>query len=110
MSQQDITLHDIHTLLSGFIQKQEDFNAKQESFNSKQESFNSKQEAFNAKQEAFNAKQESFNSRLEDKLDRFQEDEKANHNLSHRMIMQAYEYINDIKMDNQDIKQPWMKK
>jgi hypothetical protein len=89
MSTKDITLQDIHTLLTGFI---------------------GKQEAFNSKQEAFNSKQEAFNSRLEDKLDRFQEDEKANHNLSHRMIMQAYEYINDIKMEAEDSRQPWMKK
>jgi hypothetical protein len=82
MSQKDITLQDIHALLTGFI----------------------------GKQEAFNSKQEAFNSRLEDKLDRFQEDEKANHNLSHRMIMQAYEYINDIKIETEDSKQPWMKK
>lgn len=75
MSTKDITLQNIHTLLTDFI-----------------------------------GKQEAFNSRLEDKLDRFQEDEKANHNLSHRMIMQAYEYINDIKMEVEDSRQPWMKK
>jgi flagellar hook-basal body complex protein FliE len=89
MSQKDITLQDIYTLLTGFI---------------------GKQGAFNSKQEAFNSKQEAFNSRLEDKLDRFQEDEKANHNLSHRMIMQSYEYINDIKTDMQESKQSWMQK
>jgi hypothetical protein len=54
-----ITLESIHTLLSDFI----------------------------SKQESFNSKQESFNKRLEDKLDDFKAEEKANHNLSHRMIM-----------------------
>jgi predicted RNase H-like nuclease (RuvC/YqgF family) len=96
----EITLESLYDLLSGFI-------SKQEAFNSKQEAFNSKQEAFNSKQEAFNSKQESFNSRLEDRLDRFQEEEKANHNLTHRMIGQAFEHISDIESHLTDKNPKW---
>jgi hypothetical protein len=81
MTQKDTTLQDIYELLIGFI----------------------------GKQESFNAKQESFNSRIETKIDRIQEEETANHNLSHRMILQAYGYINDIKTTMDSEKEPWLK-
>ena len=124
----EITLESIYELLTGFISRQESvnkellefrdtqilsnsrqegFNSKQEAFNSRQEGFNSKQETFNSRQESFNSKQEAFNTRLEDRLDQFQEEEKANHNLSHRMIGQAFEHISDIEMHLGDRDKKW---
>jgi hypothetical protein len=90
-------LDNILSTLTGFI-------AKQEAFNSKQEAFNSKQEAFNSKQEAFNSKQEGVNSRLEMSVDNLRRDmaefrhqEELQHNATHRLIMQAFEHIAEIK-------------
>jgi vacuolar-type H+-ATPase subunit I/STV1 len=134
MSTSPVTLDSLYGLLSGFIHKQEAFNTKveafmenqetfntkieafvekQEAFNSKQEAFNSKQEAFNSKQELCNARQELFNTGLEARLDTMQESNEQNHNLTHRMILQSYQYINDIReeMDDQDQKNdPWIQK
>jgi uncharacterized protein YpmS len=106
----EITLKSIYTLLSGFISKQEVVNHELLQFKSQQEAFNSKQEGFNSRQETFSSKQESFNSRIEDRLDRFQEEEKANHNLSHRMIMQSFEAIRDVRADIDAERQPWKAK
>ena len=87
---QPVTLESIYHLLTGFI---------------------AKQETFNSKQEAFNSKQEAFNIRIENKIDSFQDEEKANHNLSHRMIMQAFEGISDIRkeLDTKNT-EPWLRK
>ena len=117
----DITLESLYELLLGFITKQEAFNTKQETFNTKQEAFNSKQEAFNSKQEVFNSKQEVFNARQEvhnnktdnnfaairEDMAEFRREEKANHNLSHRMIMQAFEGISDIRSEIDNESAPW---
>lgn len=110
----EITLESIYELLTGFISRQESVNKELLEFrdtqilsNSRQEGFNSKQEAFNSRQEGFNSKQEAFNTRLEDRLDQFQEEEKANHNLSHRMIGQAFEHISDIEMHLGDRDKKW---
>lgn len=80
-------------------------------FITSQEAFNAKQETFNTKQEAFNAKQEWINNRLEDKVDslrremwEFRHQEELQHNATHRLIMQAFEHINDLNK-----KQPWEK-
>jgi len=66
---QEITLESLYNLLSGVI---------------------TKQEAFNSKMLEFKDNQESFNSHLEDRLDSIQEEERQNHNVTHRMIMQAF--------------------
>lgn len=59
----------------------------------------------------FISKQESFNKILEDKLDDFKAEEKANHNLSHRMIMQSFEAISDIRADiDHSPTEPWLRK
>jgi hypothetical protein len=96
----------ILNILTGFIERQEAFNAKQEAFNAKQEAFNAKQEAFNAKQELFNSTQLWTNHRLEVSIDglrrdlgEFRHQEELNHNATHRLIMQAFEHINDLKSD-----------
>jgi hypothetical protein len=113
-----ITLESIYTLLSDFISKQTEVNIRQESFNAKQESFNAKQESFNAKQESFNAKADANFSSLQEGLDsikydmaEFRREEKANHNLSHRMIMQSFEAISDIRSDlDRSPTEPWLRK
>lgn len=86
---QPITLESLYSLLSGFIQRQE---------------------LFNSKQEAFNTAQLGFNARIEDKLDRYQEESRSNHHLSHKMILQAFEYISDIRRDIDECTEPWRKK
>ena len=99
---QEITLESLYDLLFWFIQKQEIFNSKQEIFNSKQEIFNSKQEVYNTKTDA------NFASIRED-LAEFRREEKWNHNLSHRMIMQAFEGISDLRADIDTDREPWKK-
>ena len=73
--------------------------------------FIEKQEAFNSKQEAFNSKQEWTNSRFEVSLDsirrdlaEFRHEEELQHNMTHRLIMQAFEHITELRG-----KEPWQK-
>jgi hypothetical protein len=80
-----ITLESIHALLSGFITKQTEFNATVD--------------ANFAKQEIFNAKTDANFASLREDMAEFRREEKANHNLSHRMIMQAFEAISDVRSE-----------
>ncbi|MDD2693707.1 MAG: hypothetical protein PHY14_02140 [Candidatus Gracilibacteria bacterium] len=86
---QEISLNSLYELLSNFIVKQEAFNAKQEVHNNKTDA--------------------NFASIREDLSD-FRREEKANHNLSHRMIMQAFEGISDIRAELDDEDAPWKPK
>jgi len=72
--------------------------------------FIEKQEAFNTKQEAFNSKQEGTNSRFElslasirQDLRELRHDEELQHNMTHRLIMQAFEHISELQKE----KEPW---
>ncbi len=99
----EITLEALYELLVGFIAKQETFNAKQEVFNSRQEMFNTRQEVHNNKTD------NNFASIRED-LAEFRREEKSNHNLSHRMIMQSFESISDIRAELDDENASWKPK
>ncbi len=81
----EISIESLYVLLSGFITKQEAFITKQEAFNTQQEIHNNKTD-------------NSFASIRED-LRAFRQEEQANHNLSHRMITQAFEGISDIRSE-----------
>lgn len=77
-------------------------------------SFIAKQEAFNVKQEAFNAKQEWTNIRLEVGIDgvrrdlaEFRHQEELQHNATHRLIMQSFDHIAELKWEYD--KKPWEK-
>lgn len=88
--EKNITLESLYELLSGFVIKQE---------------------AFNAKQEEHNLKTDTNFLSLREEFAEFRREEKANHNLSHRMIMQAFESINDVRteiLDDRD--EPWKPK
>lgn len=100
----EITLESIHTLLSGFIVKQEAFNSKVDvnfvSIDAKFVSLDTKVNSLDAK----------VNS-VQEELAEFRREEKANHNLSHRMIMQSFEAISDIRSElDTDNTKPWLKK
>jgi hypothetical protein len=78
-------------------------------FVEKQEAFNTKQESFNTRQESFNTRQEWTNSRFEVSLDgirrdlaELRHDEEIQHNVTHRLIGQAFQHISDLQS-----KQPW---
>ena len=83
------------TNVTGFIERQEEFNARQQEFNARtdasiarleksvarleefavrQEEFNARQEEFNARQEEFNARQEETNAVVERRLQRITDD------------------------------------
>ena len=92
-------LEQILALLNHFIEKQEAFNARQEAFNAKQEAFNMRQEGTNARFEV------SLDSIRRD-LSEFRHEEELQHNMTHRLISQAFEHINELKSDP---KKPWEK-
>jgi hypothetical protein len=99
-----ITLESIHTLLSGFIEKQTAFNATVDANFAKQAEVNTRTDANFAKADA------NFAS-LRDDMAEFRREEKANHNLSHRMIMQSFEAISDMQteLDRESV-EPWLRK
>lgn len=97
MSSSPISLDQIHTLLSGFIEYQQAFNAKQEAFNAKQENFQAEQMAFNQiALERFNRLETGLES-LEKRFDRSEEETHLQHGITHRLIMQAFEHITDLQ-------------
>ncbi len=107
----EITLESIHTLLSGFIVKQEAFNSKVDvnfaSLDAKVVSLDTKVNSLDAKVNSLDAKV-NF---VQEELAEFRREEKANHNLSHRMIMQSFEAISDIRSElDTDNTKPWLKK
>jgi sensor c-di-GMP phosphodiesterase-like protein len=70
-----------------------------------------KQESFNGEMIDFKNKQMITNDRLEDKVDslrremgEFRHQEELQHNATHRLIMQAFEHINEMKAAH-----PWEK-
>ena len=67
------------THVTGFIERQEEFNAdfrafiqRQEQVNARQEEFNTRQEEFNTRQEEFNTRQEEFNTRTDASIARLE--------------------------------------
>ena len=92
----DQKLDQMLAILTGFIEKQEAFNTKQEAFNSKQEAFNSKQEGTNSRFEL------SLASIRQD-LRELRHDEELQHNMTHRLVMQAFEHISELQKE----KEPW---
>lgn len=111
-------LDQILSTLTGFIQMQERFNTNQLEFNTNQLEFNKKQEAFNKWQIEFNEWQTWFNQRIETSVKKlevwldalrqdfseFKRQEELQHNVTHRLIMQAFEHISELQN-----KHPWEK-
>jgi hypothetical protein len=99
-----ITLESIHTLLSDFIGKQTEFNT---TVDAKFE----KVDANFARVDANFARVDANFASLRDDMAEFRREEKSNHNLSHRMIMQSFEAISDIRAElDTEPAEPWLRK